>query len=59
MTNMTTNDRRIILNALYTVVEKYRECAKVVTKVPGHERMAAMFKKRSDECAELIDRLED
>lgn len=57
--NLTTNERQVIVNALYTAQEKYRECAKDVAKEAGHERLVAQFKKQSDECAELIDRLED
>lgn len=59
MADLSTQDRQVIVNALYTAVEKYRECAKEMAKEAGHERMAAQFKKQSDDCAELIDRLED
>lgn len=59
MHTLSDNERSVVVNALYTAVEKYRECAKEVAKEPGHERLVAQFKKQSDECAELIERLED
>lgn len=58
MTNLSTAERQVIVNALYTAIERYRECAKEVAKSPAHERLAAQFKKQSDECSELLEKLE-
>jgi len=55
--NLSSNDRRVIVNALYTAQEKYRECAKQLAKETSYDLLVAQFLKQSDECAELIERL--
>jgi hypothetical protein len=59
MTDLTTDERRVIVNALYTAAEKYRECAKEVGKYPTHEWLVPIFKKQADDCAELVVKLEE
>lgn len=59
MTNLSTTERQVIVNALYTAIAKYRECATEMAKSPAHERLVAQFKKQSDECSELLEKLED
>jgi hypothetical protein len=60
---ITDNQHRTIINALYAATEKYRECAREIgaSDLPQAPRdsLVAQFKKQSDECAELLQVLED
>jgi hypothetical protein len=60
---LTESQARVVINALYTAAEKYRECAKEIGKHmppgPGRDSLVGQFKKQADECAELLDALQE
>jgi hypothetical protein len=61
-TGWTSNERRVIVGALYTAIEKYRDCAKEIggsdMSEVARDRLVATFKKQADECSELLEKLD-
>lgn len=62
LTQLTETQERIVINALYTAADRYRQCAKEIAEsnlsMVGKERLIATFKKQADECSELLEVLE-
>lgn len=61
MINFTEADLAVIENALYTAIERYRECETIMANQPGTEyiRVAEQFGRQVKDCQDLLEKMED
>lgn len=59
---ITPEDNSVIVNALYTAAERYRECARTTREsdLPkeAKERLAACFDRQAADCSRVVQGLE-
>jgi hypothetical protein len=59
---LNSDQERVVINALYTAAEKYRECAKEIDKSDMHVdarcNLVIQFVKQAKDCSELAEKLE-
>ena len=62
MQQLTESDQSVIVNALYTAAEKYRDCAKEISKsdlpTAAKDRLVSTFNKQADDVADVLAKLE-
>ena len=60
--NLTASEWTVVVNALYTAAEKYRDCAKEVGQSgmnpEGRDRLVACFEKQAADCGKLLEKVE-
>lgn len=63
MTKITEKQRSVIVNALYTAAEKYRECAKEIAAsdmLPDNRAsLVECFNKQANDCSEVLNAWEE
>lgn len=62
--SLDTNERRTVINALYTAAQRYRECASETAKMhamnaKARESLVSQFTRQADECSALLEKLEE
>lgn len=56
---LSDEGRHTLAGALYTAIERYRECAKAMAESPGHARLAEAFEKQIADCQALLEEVEE
>jgi hypothetical protein len=56
---LNDEEQSVLIGALYTANEKYRECAKVMRNEPNHERIAAQFEIQIQQVSDLLEKIEE
>lgn len=57
--NLTEDERLALVGALYSANETYRKCLKGLQECKGYARLEEQFERQINECAALIERLEE